>query len=65
MELHSRLLKDRIVFIGTPIDGIAFNEEKIIFCEFKANTSALSEKQKSIKKLVQEKKVEWLELRAE
>ncbi len=52
-------------FLGNPIDGIAFNEDKIIFCEFKTNTAGLSEKQKNIKKLVQEKKVEWLELRAE
>ena len=57
--------RENFRFLGNPIDGIAFNEEKIIVCEFKANTSALSEKQKSIKKLVQEKKVEWLELRAE
>ncbi|MDD5148026.1 MAG: Holliday junction resolvase-like protein [Candidatus ainarchaeum sp.] len=52
-------------FLGNPIDGIAFNEEKIVFCEFKANTAGLSEKQKRIKALVQEKKVEWLETRVE
>lgn len=52
-------------FLGQPIDGIAFNEEKIVFCEFKTNTSGLNEKQKKIKQLVESKKVEWLELRVE
>jgi len=52
-------------FLGNPIDGIAFNDDKIIFCEFKANTAGLSEKQKRIKALVENKKVEWLELRVE
>ncbi|MBU2100005.1 hypothetical protein KKG83_08045 [Candidatus Micrarchaeota archaeon] len=49
-------------FLGNPIDGIAFNENSIVFCEFKSNTSVLSEKQKKIRKLVQEKKIEWLEM---
>jgi len=49
-------------FLGNPIDGIAFNEDSVVFCEFKTNKSVLSEKQKKIKKLVQEKKVEWLEM---
>lgn len=48
-------------FLGSPIDGIAFEEDQIVFCEFKANTSQLSDKQKKIKKLVEEKKVAWLE----
>ncbi|MDD5162811.1 MAG: Holliday junction resolvase-like protein [Candidatus ainarchaeum sp.] len=52
-------------FLGNPIDGIAFNDDKIVFCEFKANTAGLSEKQKRIRELVQNKKVEWLELRVE
>jgi len=49
-------------FLGNPIDGIAFNEDSVVFCEFKTNTSSLSEKQKKIKKLVEQKKVSWLEL---
>ncbi len=49
-------------FLGNPIDGIAFSEDKIVFCEFKSNTSSLSEKQKKIKQLVLEKKVDWLEM---
>ncbi len=49
-------------FLGNPVDGIAFNEDSVIFCEFKSNKSTLSEKQKKIKKLIQEKKVEWFEM---
>jgi len=53
-------------FIGSPIDGIAFESDKIYFCEFKGTSAAqLSEKQKNIKELVKEKKIEWLELKAE
>ncbi len=51
-------------FIGTPVDGIAFEKDKIVFVEFKAADSKLSEKQKHIKELVQNKKVEWFELNA-
>lgn len=49
-------------FIGAPVDGIAFEENEIIFCEFKTGFSVLSEKQKKIKKLVEEKKVKWFSL---
>lgn len=52
-------------FLGSPIDGVAFTEDKIVFCEFKANKSQLSEKQKHIKKLVDEKKVEWLQIQTD
>ena len=50
-------------FLGNPIDGVAFEEDKIVFCEFKANKSQLSEKQKRIKELVEGRKVEWFELK--
>ena len=48
-------------FIGTPIDGIAFEDDEIVFCEFKTSSSELSQKQKNIKRLVEEKKVKWFE----
>jgi predicted Holliday junction resolvase-like endonuclease len=51
-------------FIGSPIDGIAFEEDRIIFCEFKLGDAPLNSKQREIKKLVKEKRVEWLEVRA-
>lgn len=48
-------------FLGSPIDGIQFEEDKIIFCEFKANRSSLSPLQKQIKRLVEAKRVYWEE----
>jgi predicted Holliday junction resolvase-like endonuclease len=48
-------------FIGTPIDGIQFEEDKIVFCEFKTNQSALSPVQKEIKRLVEAGHVTWEE----
>ena len=50
-------------FIGDPIDGLSFEDNKIVFMEFKTGTSKLSEKQKKIKELVELKKVEWMEVR--
>jgi predicted Holliday junction resolvase-like endonuclease len=52
-------------FIGKPIDGIAFEEDKVVFVEFKTNKSQLNESQKKVKDLVKDKKVEWFELRVE
>ncbi len=46
-------------FIGSPIDGIQFDNEVIYFVEFKSAGGKLSEEQKRIKKMVEEKKVEW------
>ncbi|MBS3062532.1 MAG: endonuclease [Candidatus Diapherotrites archaeon] len=50
-------------FIGTPIDGLVFADDKIVFCEFKAASSQLSDKQKRVKELVEAKAVDWLEYR--
>ena len=49
----------RFRFIGSPIDGIQFEDDRIIFVEFKAANSKLTEEQKKIKELVKNKKVEW------
>ncbi|MHA1836116.1 MAG: Holliday junction resolvase-like protein, partial [Candidatus Odinarchaeia archaeon] len=38
-------------FIGSPIDGIQFTKDKIIFCEFKLHKSQLNPTQKRIKEL--------------
>src|SRR3989344_2406282 len=46
-------------FIGDPIDGLSFENDKIVFIEFKTGASALSEKQKKIKFLVENRKTEW------
>jgi len=50
-------------FLGSPIDGLQFNEDEILFCEFKTGSSTLNQKQRRIKQLVEEKKVKWFEFR--
>ena len=57
--------KDNFVFIGSPIDGIAFDDDAIKFIEIKTGTSQLSKNQKRVKQLVEDKKVSWHELRFE
>ena len=52
-------------FIGNPIDGIVFDDKKIVFVEIKTGKSSLNPSQKKIKSLVKEKKVEWKEIRTE
>lgn len=46
-----------------PIDCIHWGEDKITFCELKSGQSQLSSKQKHIKKLVEDKAIEWREFR--
>ena len=41
-------------FLGTPIDGVQFEEDRIVFVEFKANRSQLSPEQRRIKELIEE-----------
>ena len=56
-------------FIGSPIDYIVFkglsenNPKEIVFVEIKSEKSKLNEIQKKIKKLVENKKVRWLEIK--
>ena len=50
-------------FLGSPVDGVQFEEDKVVFVEFKTNGSALSPRQQRIKELVQQGRVEWLEFR--
>ena len=50
-------------FIGSPVDGVQFCDDKIVFVEFKASNSALSEKQRKIKELIKNKKVDFEEFR--
>lgn len=57
--------RERFRFLGNPIDGIAFLDDKIVFCEFKSNTSRLSSTQENIRELVKGKKVEWMEMRSD
>ncbi len=48
-------------FIENPIDGIQFNDNQILFVEFKTNKSKLTTTQNKIKKLVKEGKIVWFE----
>ena len=49
-------------FIGTPVDGIQFEDDRVVFVEIKAGRSAgLTPKQSRIKRLIQDRKVEWFE----
>jgi hypothetical protein len=49
---------DKFRFIGDPIDGIQFEENKILFIQFKA---VRTPEQNHLKKLIEERKVEWFE----
>lgn len=50
-------------FLGTPIDGVQFTPEGVVFIEFKANTSQLSSLQRQIKAMIEEKKVTFKTIR--
>ena len=51
------------VFFGQPIDYVSFDEDKIRFIECKTGNSQLNKNQKRIKDLVDNKQVEFIELR--
>jgi len=46
-------------FLGNPIDGIQFNDDRIIIIEFKTNKSQLSQKQRHIRDLIINHKVDF------
>lgn len=52
-------------FIGSPVDFIVFdgldegNPREVVFLEVKTGKSRLSERERAVKKLVEEKKVRW------
>lgn len=50
-------------FLGNPIDGVLFDDDQIVFCEFKTGSSSLNENQRRIKRLVNDGKVSWLEFK--
>ena len=51
----------RFRFLGTPVDGVQFEDDRIVFVEFKANRSRLSEAQRRMKRLVEDGYVFWEE----
>ena len=50
-------------FIGSPVDGIQFTEDGVVFVEVKSAGSRLSPLQQAIKRHVEEGRVEWHEVR--
>jgi predicted Holliday junction resolvase-like endonuclease len=50
-------------FIGDPIDGIQFEEDRILFVEFKTDQS--NPIKNKMKELVKTGKIEWFEFKAE
>ena len=57
--------KENSVFLGRPVDFISFDDDSIKFIEVKTGKSGLNDKQKHLKELIEQKKVEWHELRFE
>jgi predicted Holliday junction resolvase-like endonuclease len=55
--------KNRFTFLGMPIDGVIFGDDKIKFIEIKTGNSQLSAKQKKIRTMVENGLVEFKELR--
>ncbi|HLK55141.1 MAG TPA: Holliday junction resolvase-like protein [Chthonomonadaceae bacterium] len=48
-------------FLGTPVDGVQFTDDKIVFVEFKSHRWELSAAQKRMRRLVETGKVTWEE----
>lgn len=46
-------------FLGSPIDGVQFEEDRVILMEFKSGNSQLTSKQRRIRDMVAEGKVEF------
>ncbi len=57
--------KENAVFLGMPVDFVAFDDDAVKFIEVKTGKSRLNEKQEKIKRLINDKKVKWHELRYE
>lgn len=55
--------ENKFRFLGTPVDGVQFNEDGIVFVEFKTAGSRMSPNQRGIKELVEKNKVTFEEIR--
>ena len=53
----------RFRFLGSPIDGVQFADEEVVFVEFKMGTSKLTPLQRHIRELVRSGKVTFQEVR--
>jgi predicted Holliday junction resolvase-like endonuclease len=50
-------------FLGSPIDGVQFEEDRIVFVEFKANRSQLAKNQRHFRELIEAGEVYFEEFR--
>lgn len=51
-------------FLGSPIDGVSFNDDGVVLVEIKTGQARLSKSQNRIKELVKEGKVTFVTFRA-
>ncbi len=49
-------------FLGSPVDGVQFNDDSVVFVEFKTGSSKLNKNQKRIKHLVLDGRVKFEEI---
>jgi predicted Holliday junction resolvase-like endonuclease len=52
-------------FLGAPIDGVQFEDDRVVLVEFKSGRSRLSDRQLRIRELVQSGRVEFREVRVD
>jgi len=55
--------KNKFRFIGSPVDGVQFEDDEIVFIEFKTSSSGLTGKQRKIRELVENGKIKFREFR--
>ena len=55
----------RFRFIGSPIDGIQFEEDRLIIVEFKIGSSSLTATQRQIRDQIRAGRVEFQQIRLE
>ena len=52
---------DNFRYIGDPVDGIPFEDDQILFVEFKTDKSKPNLVQQKVKKLIENGKIKWFE----
>jgi len=60
---HFKYNPQNATFLGQPIDYLVFEKDEIVFVEIKSGNARLSKKQKEIKDLIKNNKVNWKEIR--
>lgn len=55
--------RENFKFLGKPVDGVIFGQNEITFVEIKTGNSELTENQKRVRDLIQQKKINFWEVR--